>query len=75
MGHCSFSNICFAIVFYFIGKKGKSGAFKLKTNLKQKGKVFVQLNMMIAAHALAIKANLVTNVYAFSLISVLHLVD
>jgi hypothetical protein len=39
-------------VFYFIGKKGKSGAFKLKTNLKQKGKVFVQLNMMIAAHAL-----------------------
>jgi hypothetical protein len=39
-------------VFYFIGKKGKSGAFKSKTNLKQKGKVFVQLNMMIAAHAL-----------------------
>ena len=58
-------------MFYFIGEKGKSDAFKLKTNLK----VFVQLNMMIATHALAIKTKLVTNVYAFSLISELHLVD
>ncbi|MCO6547529.1 MAG: type II toxin-antitoxin system VapC family toxin [Gilliamella sp.] len=48
---------------------------KLKAELMENGKVLAPLDMMIAAHAFAVNATLITNDKAFSQISSLQLDD